>query len=133
MGRRLGCAVEQAAGPVHPAHRDVEVAAGEPRQGEVDGLHRRRRRVGAGQLGEHALGDADRFLAPAQPPGGRGQRVQVVGTQRNVVAGPHKGLVGGMPVPPDVRAPRRHQQIGVRVYTDFHLDRFYVISDTDRL
>ena len=38
-----------------------------------------------------------------------------------------------MPVPSHVRGPRRHQQIGVRVYTDFHLDRFYGISDTDRL
>ena len=128
MGRAFGGAGQQSAGTVHPALADVDVAAGEPRQAEFDGFHGRRRRVGAAQLREDPLGDPDRFLAAAQPPGREGQCVQVVGTQRHVRAGPHIGLVGGMPVPPQVRGPRGHEQIGVRVYAYVHVDRINRIS-----
>ena len=78
----LGCAVEQPTRPTHPRDADVQVAAGEPGKSHFDGLHARGRRVLPGQLVEHPLGDAGRFLRAAQPPRGHRHRVEVVGVQR---------------------------------------------------
>ena len=121
VGGAFGRAVEQPARPVHPALRDDEIAAGEPRQAEFDGLHRRRRRIGARQLPEDAFGDAQRLLAVAQLPGGRGHRVEVVGAQRVSSPARVKAVVRGMPIAADVRCSRRQQQVWMGVYAGIHV------------
>ena len=119
----LGGSVEQSVRAAYPTVADVEVPAVDPGQTEFDGLHRRRRRVCADQLGEHPLGGADGFSTPAQPPCGDRKGVEVIGVQRDVLAGLHERVVGRTPVSPRMGGARRQQELGVHARTGVHVYR----------
>ena len=120
VSRALRCAVEQPTGAVHPPLTDVEIAAGQPGECDLNCLRGRRSGLCPDHLGEHLLSEANRFLAPTQTPRRGRQRVQVVGIQRRGFLRLREAGIAGPPVPPEVRLAGSPQNFPARVGVGVH-------------